>query len=226
MTDTLIKTLEAKAATANADLSSIGAVQATVAGAAAKIPMGTTRAADGSDAVGAAPSGVEPEVGGSGQLGWLGTIAFVLRSVKTAVLDLSAKLPSSLGQKSALQSLSVVLAAGTELPVTGPLTEQQLRSQAVTVQGAVTANLGSLNGAATDQTLAALQGPIDAIKSSVAMAPTAFDMQSMYRLQSEILDALRDLRIEQRASTLAILADQAGNPNIQDLIDAASDSID
>jgi hypothetical protein len=162
MTDTLIKTLEAKAGTSGADLSSIGAVQATVAGEAAKIPMSTTRAADGSDAVGAAPSGVEPEVGGSGQLGWLGTIAFVLRAVKTALLELSNKLPSSLGQKSPLQSMSVVLAAGTELPVTGPLTEQQLRSQAVTVGGEVTANLGSLNGAATDATLAELKALMQA----------------------------------------------------------------
>jgi len=308
MTDVVIKTLEAKAPTANTDLTNIGAVQATVAGLLAKIPMGSWRMPDGTDAATqllAAINALTTAVQASN--GYLTAIKSTAETTSTAVANVlsaaqathalittanatsaqiqsntaalqaaiaalqtavntgNSTLNTSLGVlhadgldlKNLLNTANATLAAisasdaNIDIDITTLITQATAANATLLSINNSIAALGTtigagktladvvaaINPSAKASDITALQTALtgietqeltvlQAIQGSVAAAPSAFDMQSMYRLQAQMLDALRDLRIEQRATTLAILSDQAGSPNIQDLIDAAADSID
>ncbi len=83
----------------------------------------------------------------------------------------------SLGQKTMAASVPVVLASDeTALPVTGPLTDTQLRATPVPISGTVTANAGTnLNTSllATESTLSTLNGKVTACNTGAVVVSSS-----------------------------------------------------
>lgn len=83
-------------------------------------------------------------------------------ATETTLSTLNGKF-NTLGQKTMANSAPVVLASNqSAIPVTGPLTDTQLRATPVPVSGTVTANLGTIAGVATETTLSALNTKVPA----------------------------------------------------------------
>lgn len=94
-------------------------------------------------------------------------------ALDATVSTMSGKLPATLGQKAMAASLAIVIASdqtavpvsgpltdtqlrASAVPVSGPLTDTQLRATPVPISGTVTANLGTIAGVATEASLVKL----------------------------------------------------------------------
>lgn len=94
--------------------------------------------------------------------------------LENTLTDMSAKLPSSVGTKTSALSLSVVLASDqATVPVSGPLTDAQLRATAVPVSGTVTSNIGTTGGLALDTNIDALRVLTGAVNEAAPASDTA-----------------------------------------------------
>lgn len=100
-----------------------------------------------------------------------------LQDIEADVEAMSAKLPATLGQKAAAASLSVILASDQgAVPVSGPLTDAELRATAVPVSGPLTdaelrATAVPVSGPLTDAELRAapveVEGTIDVVTGAL-----------------------------------------------------------
>lgn len=93
-----------------------------------------------------------PAVLSTEDLAALNAVTTAVNSLISLVNGTDAQLPATLGQKTAAGSLSMVLASDQGgVPVSGPLTDAQLRATAVPVSGAVALDAGTLAALETIQ---------------------------------------------------------------------------
>ena len=96
-----------------------------------------------------------------------------LQEIEADVEAMSAKLPATLGQKAMAASLAVVIASDqSAVPVSGPLTDAQLRATAVPVSGPLTdaqlrATAVPVSGPLTDTQLRATAVPVSISSSAL-----------------------------------------------------------
>jgi hypothetical protein len=102
----------------------------------------------------------------------------------------------------ALETITAVI-SGT-VAVTGPLTDGQLRAVPVPVSGIVTANLGTIDGAATEATLAALKVRADLLATETKLEAVRALLAGTLSVTGPLTDA------QLRATPVLVNLDRAG----------------
>ncbi len=165
--------IEGLLTTGNASLASIAAedfaTETTLAAAAASL-VSILAAVDGLEGF---TDGIEGLItSGNASLTSLAAEDF---ATETTLAAMSAKLPAALGQTTMANSLAVVIASNqSSIPVTGPLTDTELRASAVPVS---VASLPLPTGASTsalqttgNSSLSSIDGKLPAVLGQAAMA--------------------------------------------------------
>jgi hypothetical protein len=149
MSETTNKGLSPQAAVPGYDVVEFGAVTATVDTKTVQVPMATIRDAAGADATGTPATTATQPTGGTGLLGWLSGIYTRAGEIVTALgAALNIRALNSATDSVSIGGQVAVSNFPASQPVSGEVSVGNFPASQ-TVAGTVTANLGTLNGAAT-----------------------------------------------------------------------------